>query len=71
MTSAQMYEFAREAVRAYVHAEEGGLEPDVLWVGGILDDRRAVVWYGEKLFMVTHNTISKETTVDEYVKEER
>ena len=43
MTSMQMYEYARNAVAEYAGADPDGSVPDVLWVGGVLEDRRAVV----------------------------
>lgn len=69
MNTINMYELAKDAVAAYVHAGEGDPAPDVLWVGGLLEDRRAVVWYGERLFMVFYNTVTQSTTVQPYVKE--
>lgn len=70
MTSAQMYELARDAVAEYAGEDPGGSVPDVLWVGGVLEDRRAVAWYIGKLFMVLHNTGTGQTTVHAYIKEE-
>ena len=70
MTSAQMYELARDAVAEYAGEDPGGSVPDVLWVGGVLEDRRAVAWYLGKLYMVRHNTGTGETAVDTYIKEE-
>lgn len=69
MTSAQMYELARQAV-AEAAPDPDGSVPDVLWVGGVLEDRRAVVWHIGKLFMVRHDTGSGTTTVDAYIREE-
>lgn len=69
MTSRQMYEIARDAVAEYEQLQEGDPAPEVLWVGGILEDRRAVVWLGEKLYMVTLNTNTEETVVQPYAKE--
>ncbi len=69
MTSAQMYELARDAVAEYAGEDPGGSVPDVLWVGGVLEDRRAVVWYLGKLYMVQHNTSADQTWVDSYIKE--
>lgn len=71
MTSTQMYELAKNAVIEHEHVSpEDPVQPDVLWVGGILEIRRGVVWYGEKLFMVTYNMVTEETTVDTYLKTE-
>ena len=70
MTSAQMYELARNAVLEAAGPDPEGSQPDVLWVGGVLEDRRAVVWYMAKLYMVRHNTSTQETTVDTYAREE-
>ena len=72
MTSAQMYELARRAVAEYEYAGEDpdGSVPDVLWVGGVLEDRRAVVWHLGKLYMVRYDTRSGTTTVDAYIREE-
>lgn len=69
MTSTQMYELARQAV-AEVAPDPDGSVPDVLWVGGVLEDRRAVVWHIGKLFMVTHDMGTGATTVDAYIREE-
>jgi len=70
MTSVQMYELAKNAVIEYEQVSpDDPNQPDVLWVGGVLEIRKAVVWYGEKLYMVTHDTNSSETTVDPYVRE--
>lgn len=69
MTSMQMYEYARNAVAEYAGADPDGSVPDVLWVGGVLEDRRAVVWYIGKLFMVLFNTTTSEATVNTYVRE--
>ena len=69
MTSAQMYELARNAVVETAGADPEGSQPEVLWVGGVLEDRRAVVWYMAKLFMVRHNTSTQETVVDTYTRE--
>lgn len=70
MTSAQMYELARQAVTDYAGEDPASSRPDVLWVGGVLEDRRGVVWYMGKLFMVRHNTGTGDTTVDTYIKKE-
>ena len=70
MTSAQMYELARDAVAEYAGEDPGGSVPDVLWVGGVLEDRRAVVWHLGKLFMVYHDTGNGTTAVDTYIREE-
>ena len=70
MSSMQMYELAKNAVIEHEHIQpEDENQPDVLWVGGVLEVRRAVVWCGQKLFMVTHNTVTEETDVDTYVKQ--
>lgn len=69
MTSAQMYELARQAVKESAGEDPAGSLPDVLWVGGVLEDRRAVVWYMGKLYMVRHNTSTDQTWVDSYIKE--
>lgn len=69
MTSAQMYELARLAVKESAGEDPAGSVPDVLWVGGVLEDRRAVVWYMGKLYMVRHNTSTDQTCVDSYIKE--
>ena len=70
MTSAQMYELARLAGKESAGEDPAGSLPDVLWVGGVLEDRRAVVWYMGKLFMVTHDMGTGATTVDTYIREE-
>lgn len=71
MNSMQMYELAKNAVIEYEHVSpDDPVQPDVLWVGGVLEIRRGVVWYGEKLFMVTYNVVTEETTVDTYLKTE-
>ena len=67
MTSAQMYELARAAVAEAADVPEA--EVSVLWVGGIMEDRRAVAWCGGKLYMVHHDAVGEQTTVDAYVKE--
>lgn len=70
MTNARMYELARDAVIEYEHIQpEDENQPDVLWVGGVMESRRAVVWCGEKLYMVTHNTNTEGTVVDPYVRQ--
>ena len=70
MTSRQMYEIARDAVIEYEHIQpDDENQPDVLWVGGVMETRRAVVWCGEKLYMVTHNTNTDVTVVEVYVKD--
>lgn len=69
MNSMQMYELAANAVKEATGAgEDSQAKPDVLWVGGVLEDRRAVVWFEGKLFMVTYNTSTEKTTVDVYEK---
>lgn len=68
MTSAQMYELARQAVLESAGEDAAGSVPDVLWVGGVLEDRRAVAWYLGRLYMVRHNTSTNQTWVDAYVK---
>jgi hypothetical protein len=70
MTSAQMYELARRAVLEYAGEDPDGSAPDVLWVGGVLEDRRAVVWHLGKLYMVRYDTRSGTTTVDAYIRAE-
>lgn len=71
MTSRQMYEIARDAVIEYEHIQpDDENQPDVLWVGGVMETRRAVVWCGEKLYMVIHNTNTDETVVEVYVKDD-
>ena len=70
MTSSQMYELAKQAV--IVHEKispEDKNQPDVLWVGGVMEQRRAVVWCGEKLYMVNYNANTEETVVDTYARE--
>lgn len=70
MTSAQMYELARDAIAQAEGADaESGNVPDVLWVGGVLEDRRAVVWFDGRLYMVRHNTSSQKTEIDVYEKQ--
>lgn len=70
MKSAQMYELAKNAVIEYEQvAADDPVQPDVLWVGGVLEDRRAVVWYAGKLYMVRYTTGTGETAVDVYTKE--
>lgn len=67
MTNMQMYEYAKEVIAKYKNvSEEDPIQPDVLWVGGVLEIRRAVVWLGETLFMVTYNTNDETTKVDTY-----
>lgn len=70
MTSMEMYEYAKEQVAAYIvdHPDPSDAAPDVLWTGGMLEIRRAVVWCGVRLFMVTYNTSTEETVIDEYRK---
>ena len=71
MTSRQMYEIARDAVIEYEHIQpDDENQPEVLWVGGVMETRRAVVWCGEKLYMVIHNTNTDETVVEVYVKDD-
>lgn len=70
MTSAQMYELTRDAVAEAAGADPAGSVPDVLWVGGVLEDRRGVAWYMGKLYMVLHHTGTGQTTVNAYIKEE-
>lgn len=71
MKSAQMYELAKNAVIAYENIQSEDVnQPDVLWVGGVLENRRAVVWCGTKLYMVIYNTNTEETTVEAYIKTE-
>ena len=67
MTNMQMYEYAKEVIAKYKNvSEEDPIQPDVLWVGGVLEIRRAVVWLGETLLMVTYNTNDETTKVDTY-----
>ena len=71
MTSRQMYEIARDAVIEYEHIQpDDENQPEVLWVGGVMETRRAVVWCGENLYLVTHNTNTDETVVEVYVKDD-
>lgn len=71
MTSRRMYEIAQEAVIEYEHIQpDDENQPEVLWVGGVMETRRAVVWCGEKLYMVIHNTNTDETVVEVYVKDD-
>ena len=71
MTNARMYELARNAVIEYEHIQpDDENQPDVLWVGGVMESRRAVAWYMGKLYMVRHNTGTGETAVDVYTREE-
>lgn len=71
MKSMQMYELARKAVSEYEHIQpEDENQPDVLWVGGVMENRRAIVWCGEKLYMVTYNTNTNVTSIDVYEKTE-
>lgn len=71
MTSSQMYELAKQAVIDHEKiSPEDENQPDVLWVGGVMEQRRAVVWCGEKLFAVFYDTILRVTTVVGYVREE-
>lgn len=67
MTSGQMYELARNAVAAAAGVTKE--EVTILWVGGVMEDRRAVAWCGMKLYIVHHDPVGETTTVDAYVKE--
>ena len=66
MTSAQMYELARDAIAQA--AEVNPNEVEILWVGGVMENRRAVAWCGGDLWTVNHNPVTGETHVDRYVK---
>ena len=68
MTSMQMYELAREAILEAAGEDPAGSVPDILWVGGILEDRRAVGWYMGTLFMVHHDTGTGDTAVEAYYR---
>ena len=69
MTSAQMWTLARDAVAEKLQSKPDDVNtPDVLWVGGALEQRRAVVWCGTELYLVTYNTLTGETRIDTYVK---
>ena len=66
MTSSQMYELARTAI-----AQAAAVNPnevEILWVGGVMENRRAVAWCGGDLWTVNHNPITGETHVEKYVK---
>lgn len=67
MTSMRMYEYAKEVITKYKSiTPEDQIQPDVLWVGGVLEIRRAIVWLGETLYMVTYNINNETTVVDTY-----
>ncbi len=66
MTSAQMYELARDAIAQA--AEVNPNEVEILWVGGVMENRRAVAWCGGALYAVSHNPVTGETHVDKYEK---
>lgn len=70
MTTVEMYEYAKNKVAEYIaeNPGQGDQAPDTLWVGGMLEFRRAVVWCGTRIFMVTHNTSTGSTEIDEYRK---
>ena len=71
MTSMQMYVLAQKAVAEHEHVQpDDETQPDVLWVGGVMENRRAIVWLGEKLYMVTYDTNTKTTNIDVYEKAE-
>lgn len=69
MTNMQMYEYAKQVIMELEHVQpEDRIQPDVLWAGGMLEIRRAVVWFGEKMYMVNYNSNTEVTTVDTYEK---
>ena len=72
MNFSEWLELAARKVKEYLEA--GGQTVDlnqsnVLWGGSVLEIRRAVVWYGDKLYMVQYNTNTTETTIDTYVRQ--
>lgn len=72
MSFSEWLELAARKVKEYLEA--GGQTVDVnqsnvLWGGSVLEIRRAVVWYGDKLYMVQYNTNTTETTIDTYVRQ--
>lgn len=74
MTYAEWIELAARKVKE--HLEDGGAQDvkidrsNVLWAASILETRRALVWYGEKLYMINYNTNTEAATVDTYAREE-
>ena len=71
MSNSKMYELAMKAVAEHFNVKkDDAIQPDVLWAGGILDDKRAVVWYGKKLVVVKYDTINDKTTIEVYTKAE-
>lgn len=64
------------ALKVKEHLKQGSKKaPDVnrsnvLWAASVLEIRRALVWYGDKLYMVNYNTNTEETVVDVYTREE-
>lgn len=71
MNNRQMYDLAVNAVKeATGTTGETPADLEVLWIGGVMEIHRAVVWFQGKLFMVAYNASTEQTTVDTYVKQE-
>lgn len=70
MTSTQMYEHARNVIVEHENIKpDDDLQPDVLWVGGIFENKKGIVWYGDKIFMVNYNLTTGIDTIETYVKQ--
>lgn len=47
------------------------VQPDdivVLWTDGMLELHRGLCWYGERLYMVSYNSLTDTWTIDTYTK---
>ena len=74
MSYSEWVDLAAQTVKVYVEQISGQTaaidRANVLWAASILEIRRALVWYGEKLYMINYNTNTGASVVDTYIKEE-
>ena len=74
MSYSEWVDLAAQTVKVHVEQISGQTaaidRANVLWAASILEIRRALVWYGEKLYMISYNTNTGASAVDTYIKEE-
>ena len=73
MNYQQFIEYTQQHVAALIlekyHETVNPSEINVLWSGQVMEIRRAICWYGPRLFMLTYNDLTDLCEVYAYVKE--
>lgn len=73
MNYQQFIEYTQQHVAALIlekyHETVSPENITVLWSGQVMEIRRAICWYGPRLFMLTYNELTDALEVNAYEKE--